>query len=47
MLDVTRIESQTLKLHKEKFNLTELICTIVDDFKNDIQKKGNNIPLLY
>ena len=47
ILDVTRIESQTLKLNKEKFNLTELISSIVDDFKNDIQKKGNNVTLLY
>jgi signal transduction histidine kinase len=47
ILDVTRIESQTLKLNKEKFNLTDLISSIVDDFKNDIQKKGNNVGLLY
>ena len=36
-----------LKLRKERFNLTELISSIVDDFKNDIQKKGNNVALLY
>jgi signal transduction histidine kinase len=47
ILDVTRIESQTLKLNKEKFNLTELISSIVEDFKNDIQKKGSKIKLLY
>src|ERR687885_2603001 len=47
ILDVTRIESQALKLRKERFNLTELISSIVDDFKNDIQKKGNNVALLY
>jgi signal transduction histidine kinase len=47
ILDVTRIESQTLKLNKEKFNLTELISSIVEDFKNDIQKKGSKIRLLY
>jgi signal transduction histidine kinase len=47
ILDVTRIESQTLKLHKDKFSLTDLISSIVDDFKNDIQKKGNNVALLY
>ena len=34
-------------LNKEKFNLTELISSIVEDFKNDIQKKGSNIALLY
>src|SRR5918911_2206107 len=47
ILDVTRIESQALKLRKEKFNLSELISSVVDDFKNDIQKKGNNVALLY
>ncbi len=47
ILDVTKIESQTLKLHKDKFSLTDLISSIVEDFKNDIQKKGNNFALLY
>jgi signal transduction histidine kinase len=47
ILDVTRIESQTLKLNKEQFNLTDLISSITEDFKNDIQKKGSNITLLY
>jgi signal transduction histidine kinase len=47
ILDVTRIESQTLKLKKEQSNLRDLIFTIVEDFKNDIQKKGTNIRLLY
>ena len=47
ILDVTRIESQTLKLNKEKFNLTELIDNIVDDFKYDIQNNGNGVALLY
>jgi signal transduction histidine kinase len=46
ILDVTRIESQTLKLSKEKFNLSELISSISEDFKNDIHKKGNNVALL-
>ena len=47
ILDVTRIESQTLKLRKENFGLTDLISTVINDFKNDIQKKGNNVALLY
>jgi signal transduction histidine kinase len=47
ILDVTRIESQTLKINKEKFNLTDLISIIVEDFRNDIQKKGTNIRLSY
>jgi signal transduction histidine kinase len=47
ILDITRIESQTLKLNKEKFNLTELVSTIVEDFKNDIQKNSSDVKLLY
>ncbi len=47
ILDVTKIESQTLNLNKEQFNLTNLIYTIVEDFENDIQKKGNDIKLSY
>ena len=47
ILDVTRIESQTLKLKKGQFNLTDLISSIIEDFKNDIQKKGSKIRLLY
>jgi len=47
ILDVTRIESHTLKLSKEKFNVTDLISGIVEDFKNDILKKGSNVALLY
>jgi signal transduction histidine kinase len=47
ILDVTRIESHTLKLKKERFNLTDLIFDIIEDFKNDIAKKSSNIRLLY
>ncbi|HZA07809.1 MAG TPA: sensor histidine kinase, partial [Nitrososphaeraceae archaeon] len=47
ILDVTRIESQTLRLNKEKFNLTDLISNIVEDFKHDIQKKGSDTVLSY
>ena len=37
ILDVTKIESQSLKLNKEKFNLNDVIFSIVEDFKNTIQ----------
>jgi two-component system sensor histidine kinase VicK len=39
VLDVTRIESQSLQLHKEKFNLSEMILTIISDSKNQIKKE--------
>jgi two-component system sensor histidine kinase VicK len=37
LLDVTRIESQTLKLKKEKFDLSELISNVLQDFSNSIE----------
>jgi signal transduction histidine kinase len=42
ILDVTRIESGTLKLNKEKFNIVDLISDIMEDLKNDIQRKSGN-----
>jgi signal transduction histidine kinase len=47
ILDVTRIESQTLKLNKEKFNLIDVITSIIEDFNHDVAKKGSNFKLLY
>jgi two-component system, OmpR family, sensor histidine kinase VicK len=38
ILDVTKIESKTLNLHKEKFNLSDLISNIIDDYRNNIDK---------
>ena len=47
ILDVTRIESQTLKLNKEKFNLNDLLSNIVQDYKNNIEKSNGNVRLSY
>ncbi len=47
ILDVTKIESNSLKLNKERFNLADLILSVLNDFKNDIQKKGADIELIY
>jgi signal transduction histidine kinase len=49
ILDVTRIESQSLRLKKEKFVLNDLVSSIVDEFKNEIGGDNNksNIKLLY
>lgn len=41
ILDVTRIESKTLKIHKEKFDIKSLLSTVVNDYKNNIEKKGH------
>ena len=41
ILDVTRIESHSLKLNKERFNLNELISNAVQDYRNEIEKNNN------
>ncbi|HEX2068160.1 MAG TPA: ATP-binding protein [Nitrososphaeraceae archaeon] len=47
ILDVTRIESHSLKLNKERFNLNDLISSIIDDYRNHIEKDNVEIKLLY
>ena len=42
ILVVTKIESKTLVLHKEKTNLNELIIETIDDYKNNIQQNHNH-----
>jgi signal transduction histidine kinase len=38
ILDVTRIESQSLRLKKEQFSLYEMVSNIVEDYRNQIAK---------
>jgi two-component system, OmpR family, sensor histidine kinase VicK len=47
ILDVTRIQSKSLKLNKELFKLNDVISTVVDEYKNQIEKEGNDIEVLY
>ena len=47
ILDVTRIESQTLNLDKEKFNLSDLIANIVEDQRSRVEKENSMVKLLY
>jgi len=50
LLDVNRIERQTLKLEKEKFDLTELISCVIQDFTSLINNSPcdtKNIKLLF
>ena len=37
ILDITKIESQILNLHKEKLNINEVIADIINDAKSQIQ----------
>jgi two-component system, OmpR family, sensor histidine kinase VicK len=43
ILDVSRIESQTLNLDKEVINLNELVPRIVQDYNSYLRRYGNNI----
>lgn len=45
ILDVTRIESQTLKLTKEEFDLNDVISSIVGDYRSILLDNENNINL--
>lgn len=37
ILDVTRIQSQTIKLQKERFDINDLILSVIDDLRNQIE----------
>jgi signal transduction histidine kinase len=45
ILDVTRIESNTLKLRKERFNLNDAIVDAVEDYREQIAH--GNVKLMY
>ena len=41
ILDVTKIESQSLQLKKEKFNLNDIILNVLDDYGSQTKKAEN------
>ncbi len=47
ILDITRIETQSLKLNVERVNLNELISDIIEDQKNEIEKTNKDIRLVH
>jgi signal transduction histidine kinase len=47
ILDVTRIESNTLKLRKERFNLNDVLSHLVNDYRNEINKNNPQISIIY
>jgi signal transduction histidine kinase len=47
ILDVTRIETQSLKLNIERVNLNELISNLIEDYRNEIEKTNKDIKLLH
>ena len=46
ILDVQKIESRTLKLNKERFDLNDLILRVVDDHKNQLGNQNKNLKLI-
>ncbi len=44
LLDITRIESQTLRLEKIRFDLNELISSVIKDFVNQRDNAGHGGP---
>jgi two-component system, OmpR family, sensor histidine kinase VicK len=47
ILDVTKIESQSLKLNKELFSLNDVILNVIQDSKNQVTKNRANIKIVY
>jgi len=45
VLDATRIESHTLKLRIERFNLNDAILSVVEDYREQI--KNDNVKVIY
>jgi two-component system sensor histidine kinase VicK len=47
ILDVTKIESKTFKLNKTHFTLNDLLSSVVDEYKENIDKANINVRLLH
>ena len=48
ILDVTRIESDTLRLNKEQFNLNDIISNVLQDYDNELREVNRrNVKLLH
>jgi signal transduction histidine kinase len=48
ILDVTRIQSHSLQIRKERFNLNDVILNVIEDYKKQIANHNNgNVKLIY
>jgi two-component system sensor histidine kinase VicK len=47
ILDVTRIESETLMLKIEPLDIVDLISNILEDYRNQIEKNNVNVEIYY
>jgi signal transduction histidine kinase len=47
ILDVTRIESKSFTLNKQKLNINEVIVDVIEDYRDQIEKSDNQKELAY
>ena len=47
ILDVTKIDDQSLRLNKEYFNLKETVLDLIQDHKSQLEKSNASMKLLY
>jgi signal transduction histidine kinase len=47
ILDVTRIESQSLRLKKERFSLNDLILTVISEHKSQNDRDQNHVEISF
>jgi signal transduction histidine kinase len=47
LLDITRIESQSLRLNIERFNLNDFMSNVIRDCKSSLDSNNDNIKLVY
>ena len=47
LLDITRIESQSLRLNIARFNLNDFMSSIIRDCKSSLDSNNDNIKLIY
>ena len=47
ILDIARIESNSLTLHKSLFNLKDLLTLLVEDCRKQIQMDGRDVKIFY
>jgi two-component system, OmpR family, sensor histidine kinase VicK len=47
ILDIARIESNSLTLHKSLFNLKDVLILLVEDFRKQIQINGRDVKIIH
>jgi signal transduction histidine kinase len=47
LLDVTKIESQSLHLKKQRFSLNDLILSVISEHRSQIKREQNNRKIIF